>query len=198
MKNQHTIYLLRHCEVEEQYDGVFRGGKLDCGLSEKGKTDSRQHVDFLVNNGVELVITSGMQRTDYIGNKLSEKRVAHTIQPLFAEIDFGFWDGRTEEEVQQQFPKEYREYRLCWQEKRGEDIVIPGGETMREVLERVGKGWGQTKPELAPVSAIVLHSVSMTCLLSYILNKPIKEVPYTELGGMHEIALVKNRVSLLL
>ncbi len=196
MSNKHTIYLLRHCEVEAQFDGVFRGGKLDCNLSEQGKQNAQQRVDFLLEKGVDLVITSGMRRTDYVGSLLKEHGVTHCTQPLFAEIDFGFWDGKSEEDVQRIFEREYQEYRRCWEEKRGEDIVIPGGESMRDVLKRIGKGWEETKQVLAPVSAIVLHSVSMTCLLSHILQKPIKEVPYTELGGMHEILLDGDQVAL--
>lgn len=49
-----TIYLLRHCEVEQRYDGVFRGGKLDCDLSEQGKQNAQQRADFLLEKGVDL------------------------------------------------------------------------------------------------------------------------------------------------
>jgi broad specificity phosphatase PhoE len=60
-----------------------------------------------------------------------------TVQPLgyFIDVDYGEWSGKTVEEVRRNWPREFE----LWVKRPGE-LVFPGGESLKEVCQRVNEG----------------------------------------------------------
>lgn len=93
------LYLLRHAEVEENYQMKF-GGRLDMELSPRGHAQSASLAAYLRQHEFDAVYSSPM------------RRVRQTIAPLWdrsnpgvveldglREVDFGLWTGLTWHEV---------------------------------------------------------------------------------------------------
>lgn len=172
------IYLVRHGEVEEKYKNRFKG-KIDCELSEEGKKVSETNAEFLLSEEIDLVVTSGLKRTDYIGELLSLEGINHLKFPEFAEIDFGLCSGKTWDEIEAEFPEVAQMYKGS-----AIDIKYPEGETMQQAIQRVIKGWNKLiKLDFQKV-VIVGHSGVNGILFAYLKDQDISSVKTQPTGDI--------------
>jgi alpha-ribazole phosphatase len=183
-----TVYLVRHGEVEEKYQHVFRG-ITDCELSEKGKELSQENVLFFKKERVELVISTGLKRTEYLGGLLQKKGVRHIVDRNFQEFNFGLCEGKSWEEIENEFP-------VFAQSIHSENISYPEGESMQDVLVRVKKGWEDllTYPESRIV--IVAHAGSLGCLLSHITHAPLSGIQIPSPGSVLKVTVEEENISI--
>ncbi len=117
------LYLIRHGETEFNKEKRYQG-KIDISLSEEGR-DKLFKADF----EPEIVYVSGLKRTAETAGVLfpgAELR----IKPGLNEMNFGSFDGRTADEMEED--PEYRK----WVDNDCE-TRCPGGENKAEFSERV-------------------------------------------------------------
>lgn len=134
------IFLCRHGQTEANEKGLYCGGEHDSPLTEKGK----KQVECL---GKALNGYYKFSGTVIIASKLG--RAIETaiiiarclqIEPLisqwedFRELNLGYWCGKTAEENEKLFPKEYEEWRKNFLKL---SFRFPGGESIMEARKRM-------------------------------------------------------------
>ena len=133
MNDQPTrLYLVRHGELVTSKEWRYVG-QMDVELNETGKKQIQNLSSRLSSEQIEMIFSSDLTRTiesaEIIGNKL--EIINEPISEL-REINLGFWEGLTLEEIEESFPEDLV--------KRSEDIKdfrIINGESFSDVKKRV-------------------------------------------------------------
>lgn len=129
-----SIYIVRHGETDWNREGIYQG-QTDTPLNENGKETARELGIFLSRIKFTAIYSSDLLRTketaEIINNFLNVP--IYYTQDL-RELDFGEWTGKSIWEMNEKDPELFRK----WQEDPW-NISPPGGETFRELTERVMK-----------------------------------------------------------
>ncbi len=144
--NSTPLALIRHGTTEWNTDGRIQGS-TDIPLSEVGRAEVRswkvpaEFRDF-------VWISSALARARETAALLGANSVA--IEPRIREMDWDRWEGLTLADLRKNFPAE-----LADKEARGVDFHAPGGESPRQVMERI-------KPWLADIAKAGKPTVAVT------------------------------------
>jgi broad specificity phosphatase PhoE len=146
-----TFFLIRHAACEGL--GYRINGRMQgVLLTEKGKQEAQQLAERLAHAAISAIYSSPLERaqatTQAIANRLN---LSWQTDNELNEIDYGEWTGKRYEELKD-LP-EWKEYnsRRC-------SAQIPGGESMRELVERVRLAVTRiAKQNMEQVVAVVSH-----------------------------------------
>ena len=174
-----TIYLIRHGETPLTPERRFSGsGGSNPGLTEKGREQARAVGRELAARNPEVLLVSPMQRTR---DTAEEIRKFIDLQPNFdedwIEASFGKWDGLTPDEVEEQFPDEFK----AWVS----DAWYPqgGGEPYAAVAERAGIALNKVVAEYpGQTVAIVTHNVVVKGAVCVALQTPIDSIFHVDVA----------------
>lgn len=171
------LWLVRHAEVEERYQGVF-GGRIDMDLSPRGHEQAAALAAYLHERLPPALYASPM------------KRVQQTLSPLLnnggpkpllmtdlREVDFGVWTGLRWQDVQKAFGISP----FAWLEQLDRD-AIPEAESARALRARL-------EPCLRLILArhagqdvmIACHGGVIRMLLAILLNWPLTSFAAVEI-----------------
>ena len=174
-----TIYLIRHGETPLTPERRFSGsGGSNPGLTEKGREQARAVGRELAARKPDVLLVSPMQRTR---DTADEIRKFVDLEPNFdddwIEASFGKWDGLTPDEVEDQFPEEFK----AWVS----DAWYPqgGGEPYAAVAERAGISLNKVAA-LYPgqVVVIVTHNVVVKGAVCVALQTPIDSIFHVDIA----------------
>jgi probable phosphoglycerate mutase len=141
-----TLVLLRHGETP--WSRVKRlQGRTDVGLSETGAALLAARM-LPSEFGALQVCTSPLTRCTQTAAQL--RLATPVIEPRLIEMGWGQWEGRTRSDVRSELGHEVAE-----NEARGWDFLPPGGESPRQVWQRV-------RPWLAELAALRLSTLAVT------------------------------------
>jgi broad specificity phosphatase PhoE len=88
-----TLWLIRHAEVEERYQGVF-GGQIDMDLSLRGQQQAAALAEFLHGFKFDALYASPMRRVQQtLAPWLANSAPRPILRPELKEVDFGDWTG---------------------------------------------------------------------------------------------------------
>lgn len=124
-----TVFLVRH--GESIYGEERLCGWSDVPLSTKGREQATNLSERLKSIEFSRIISSDMVRTletAEIINRYYKLKIE--VEPGIRELNYGFWEGKSRKEIEEEFPEEYRAWRL------DNSIAPPGGESAIEVYER--------------------------------------------------------------
>jgi len=127
-----SIYIVRHGETDWNREGIYQG-HTDTPLNEDGRKTAERLGHTLSKIKISCIYSSDLLRareTAEIINRFLNVPVCHT-QDL-RELNFGDWTGISIWEMEEKDPELFRR----WQEDPW-NISPPGGETFRELTERV-------------------------------------------------------------
>lgn len=128
-----TCTVIRHAAKQS---GNFFNPALrhqDEPISERGVLQSQQLIPYFNGKTITAMYISEYQRTAQTIAPLAEKfGITPVVDPRLNEIDNGYLDDMSEEEVQERYPEFWKVYIA-----RTEDFRFPGGETGAEVRQRV-------------------------------------------------------------
>ncbi|MGC8970743.1 MAG: alpha-ribazole phosphatase [bacterium] len=127
-----SIYIIRHGETDWNREGIYQG-QTDTSLNENGRQTARELGKSLSRINFSAIYSSDLLRareTAEIINSFLNVPI-HYTQDL-RELDFGDWTGISIWEMEEKDPELFRK----WQEDPW-NISPPGGETFRELTERV-------------------------------------------------------------
>jgi ribonuclease H / adenosylcobalamin/alpha-ribazole phosphatase len=177
-----TLVLVRHGVTPHTAAKKFSGGlkSSNPGLSDEGRAQIRATAEWLspIAEGIAAVIASPVRRTLESAEIIAEtlgKRV--DVEPGFAEMEFGSWDGLTFAEVAER-------------DQAGLDAWLgsvetppSGGESFREVEERVLAGLERIR-EAHPGKTVVVvsHVTPIKTLVATALQAPLEAVFRMELS----------------
>ena len=170
-----VFHLVRH--GEPAIFGRINGRTAGIGLSERGRAEAALVADRLAGENVTAVFASPLQRT----RETAEILAARLGRPVVCrdeliELDFGEWTGLSFDQVRAD-PRW-----TPWQSCRS-IAVIPGGESWRQVQERVVGALFElrrTDPEGSVV--VVSHGDVIRAALLFALGMPLDLYARLEIG----------------
>ena len=178
MSHPTKLYLCRHAEVEERFHRVF-GGRLDIGLSPKGRTQSRALADWLGRRPIQSVFSSPMQRVQLTLEPFRQYYSgAVTSIPGLREVDFGDWTGHSWEEVEAKFGRSA----FDWLELM-EGNQIAGAEPVELFRARVAESIQQVLTEAKGQEvAVFAHGGVIRMVLAVLLELPLRKFEHIDIS----------------
>lgn len=176
-----TVILVRHGVTPHTVDKRFSGGLASAnpGLSDLGREQVRATAAWLAPMAadVDAVIASPVRRTmesaEIIAAELGREI---EVEPGFAEMEFGSWDGLTFSEVAEKHKDELD----AWLGSL--DVAPGGGESFRQVEERVLAGLERLLAAHAGRTVVVVsHVTPIKTLVSHVVGAPLEAVYRMEL-----------------
>jgi len=131
------IFLIRHGETNWNKEGRFQG-QIDIPLNENGKIQAKKVSKYLKEINFNKAFSSSMKRPYETAEIILQKRSGLKITKIdeLIEISHGLWEGKLENEIKEKWP----ELLNNWHNKP-EEVVMPEGESIKEVSERSIKAW---------------------------------------------------------
>ena len=123
---------IRHGETEWNSEGRFQG-HLNSVLNREGMAQAQALGTRLATERFDLLLSSDLGRALQTASAIA-MRSGHEIvvEPRLRERRMGIFQGLTPDEVQARYPQEYARHK-----SHDPDYVIPGGESMRQLFERI-------------------------------------------------------------
>ncbi|HEU4811348.1 MAG TPA: bifunctional RNase H/acid phosphatase [Nocardioides sp.] len=177
-----TLVLVRHGVTPHTVEKRFSGGLASAnpGLSDDGRAQVRAAAEWLapLAEQVDAVVASPVRRTLESAEIVAEilgKSVE--VEPGFAEMEFGAWDGKTFTEVAEQHPEELD----AWLGSL--DRAPRGGESFRVVEKRVLEGLQRVLDAHAGKTVVVVsHVTPIKTLVAHAVDAPLEAVFRMELS----------------
>ncbi|WP_122818021.1 bifunctional RNase H/acid phosphatase [Nocardioides pantholopis] len=177
-----TLVLVRHGVTAHTIEKRFSGGLASAnpGLSDEGRDQVRATAQWIapIAEQVDAVVASPVRRTQESAEIVAEVLGAKLLlEPGFAEMEFGHWDGLTFGEVAERHPEELD----AWLGSL--DAAPPGGESFRVVEERVLGGLQRVLDEHAGRTVVVVsHVTPIKTLVAHAVDAPLDAVFRMELS----------------
>ena len=177
-----TLVLVRHGVTAHTVEKRFSGGLASAnpGLSDDGRAQVRAAAEWLapLAEKIDAVIASPVRRTlesaEIVGEVLGR---TVEVEPGFAEMEFGTWDGMTFTEVAEQ----HRDDLDAWLGSL--DVPAGGGESFRVVEERVLAGLQRVLDAHAGKTVVVVsHVTPIKTLVAHAVDAPLGSVFRMELS----------------
>lgn len=179
MERPRRLVLVRHGETDGD-SSVRYHGSGDVALSEEGREQMRRACVELNTVPFELVVASPLQRA-WQSAWILGRGAPVRLEANLREVDFGRWEGRTDEEIRESDPELYG----AWKSGR-EDFAYPGGESRAGFRERVRRGLERLLEADAWNVLVVAHKGVVRILAEELTGeKPGAEEP--ALGGAIEL-----------
>lgn len=162
-----NVHLLRHGAL---LGGIRYRGRQDDPLTDEG----RQQMDAVwqqLQGQVQHIITSPLSRCRIPAEHwAAEAGITCHIEPRVAELDYGQWEGLTNDEIKQRFPGQLERWR---EDPTG--LTPPGGESMDALIVRLSEFWQELTHESSHQHVLVIgHSGSLRTLISHIAGTTLK------------------------
>ncbi len=128
------LILVRHGLTDWNKIGRWHG-RSDISINEEGRLEARAAAVAIENLKIDKVYTSTLTRTKETFqemNKVLNLVIPVSASPALDERDYGIYTGRIKWDVEKELGKE-----KFWLIRRGWDFPIPGGESLKQVYERV-------------------------------------------------------------
>jgi probable phosphoglycerate mutase len=125
------VIIVRHGQTEWNIAGI-RQGHLDSRLTDKGIAQAKALAQRLARERFTALYSSDLGRAVQTAMAIADL-TGHEIvtDGRLRERHLGIFQGMTADEIMSRYPEERRQFRTM-----GADFVIPGGESMRQQIER--------------------------------------------------------------
>lgn len=135
--SQANVYLQRHAQSANNARKVFTCKKLDPDLTEKGRSQAANLVEFYRQAGVEEVVSSTARRARQTGQIIAaELGVDLYSDPDLLEVDVGDLEGKSEADAENM--GQFRAHMNGWLFE-GRGAPWPGGESFTQVRSRLDR-----------------------------------------------------------
>jgi 2,3-bisphosphoglycerate-dependent phosphoglycerate mutase len=165
------LILVRHGKSEWNKLGRWTG-RIDVSLAEEGRQEARGAGEAIKELQIDAVHTSKLKRAretfDEMRNVLGRGDLSVTAHEALNERDYGAYTGRNKWEIEEEVGKDQFQ-RL----RRGWDVPIPKGETLKDVYARVVPYYeGRIVPQLLAGKnvLVVAHGNTLRALVKHIEN----------------------------
>jgi len=162
------LLLARHASTGAAYHRRYVGS-TDVPLD----AASRWHPDALIaligQHRPQRCFSSPLRRATETAQALAlPLGLAVEADPDLREIDFGRWEGRTFEEIQQSDPQAVNEWAA-----RPADFVFPGGEAVRDFVARIGRAADRMAANPAEIVLAITHGGVVRTAICHLLGLPV-------------------------
>jgi len=166
-----TLYLIRHGETAFNRDGKGLG-RSDEPLTATGEAQARLTGAAFAGVALDRILVSPLSRAMRVAEAVrSHSGSSVEVRESLVEMDVGLTEGSAYADTAARFPEFMRQ----WAGAGAADALLPGGESLREVAERVRPLAGEFR-ELAGGSAlaVVSHNFVLRSLLCVLLDAPLE------------------------
>lgn len=177
------LLLLRHGKSVWNELGLWTG-HVDVELAEVGRAEARQAAEAIRHIPIHKIHVSDLRRAqqtmDEVKRHLGIEHLAHRAHPALRERHYGIHTGKNKWQVKAEVGDERFQ-----QMRRGWDVPIPDGETLKDVYARVSVYYEQhIKPDLANGhnTLIVAHGNSLRAMAKHVEGLSETEVCELEIG----------------
>ena len=159
------LYIIRHGQTDWNIAKKIQG-RQDIPLNERGRYQAGCLKKAMEDRPVTAVFTSPQIRAMETAKAVasSSGSVVIPVKDLM-EINYGSWEGKTEEELLQE---DRALYEAWWSHPA--ETAPPGGESISQVNERCQKAWKEIKPQLTGDAAIVAHGGLLAHFMEHLLG----------------------------
>ncbi|WP_062354782.1 histidine phosphatase family protein [Pseudoxanthomonas mexicana] len=168
------ILLARHGETPWNAEGRYQG-QIDIPLSPVGEGQAIALGQRLKDVRIDRAVASPLARAQRTAQLALGESRAHMLltEPDLQEIAHGEWEGLLASEIQDKDPARL----LAWREEP-DTVLMPGGESLRQVLDRSWRGLARAAEGLGDDDTllIVAHDAVNRVLLCRILGLPIAKL----------------------
>ena len=174
-----VLHLIRHGETVLTPARKFSGvGPLDPVLTEKGRAQAVAVAEAAKKLGAEVLIASPLNRTKETAKIISDATgLTVNFDEIWFEMDFGYWDGLSVEEVKAQYATDYDKWLT--------DLAFKpaGGESWEEITIRVEAALSKILSEYpGQTVAVVTHNCVIKTAVALCLSAPIESVFHMDIG----------------
>ena len=159
------LYIIRHGQTDWNIVKKIQG-RQDIPLNERGRYQAGCLKKAMEDRPVTAVFSSlqirAMETAKAVAS--SSGSVVIPVKDLM-EINYGSWEGKTEEEILQE---DRALYEAWWSHPA--ETAPPGGESISQVNERCQKAWKEIKPQLTGDAAIVAHGGLLAHFMEQLLG----------------------------
>ncbi len=189
-----TVILVRHGVTPHTVEKRFSGGLASSnpGLSDEGRAQVRATADWLAqgpqgsqnsqgsqgSQAVAAVIASPVRRTLESAEIVAETLgLPIEVEPGFAEMEFGVWDGLTFAEVAERHQADLDSWLGSM------EVAAGGGESFRTVQSRVLEGLARLLTTYDGRTVVVVsHVTPIKTLVAHAVKAPLESVYRMELS----------------
>ena len=168
------LYLIRHgaTAANENVPFILQGAGIDLQLSPSGEQQALDVGAQLSGIPLNRIYSSTLLRARQTAQAIADRQNLEVeIVSNLHESDVGLWEGKNIEEIQREFPEEYRKF----MENPG-DNPHPGGESFQDVLERVHPILNELLHKHAGESiAVVAHGNVNRVYLAHLLGVELRK-----------------------
>ncbi len=166
------MFLIRHGETDWNIEGRWQG-QIDVPLNENGIRQAGEIAQAMRGKDIGMIFSSDLERArqtaDAIGKALGVKV---NLDRRLREIHQGEWQGLLISEIQERYHAEFI--------KRKKDplaVAPPGGETARQVQERVLDFIQDLTARYTHMNiAVVSHGFAIAIIIAHFKKTPIERV----------------------
>lgn len=158
------FYIFRHGETDYNKEKRWQGSGIDAELNENGKKQAEQLIEKLADKNVQIIYSSGLRRAIKTAEIVAaELGVETKIITDLHEGNLGQAEGMLKIEAAQNFSEIFQ----LWYDENVDywDITFPGGETKRQIFERMYKVMESLLHTKESVIGIASHGAAIRYLL---------------------------------
>ena len=163
------LYLIRHGQSEWNELKKIQG-QINTNLTKHGKDQAKMLANMLIDENIDVIYTSDLNRAKDTAKTISEKINKPLIYSEFLrEIKFGIWEGLTISEVEDRYKDQY----LIWN-KSPDELILDNAETLQILKDRVMNWINLILLENKEKNiAIVSHGTTLKVLMLSLLGIPL-------------------------
>ncbi len=164
-----TIYFIRHGETELNRQHIIQGSGVDTSLNDTGRTQAQAFYEKYKHIGFETVLTSRLKRTHETVAPFLEVGLPWEQFEQINEMSWGIHEGKA---GTPEMREEYKALTTAW--KTGDfDARIEGGESARELAERVQDFIEILRKRPEKTLLVCAHGRLMRCLICLLEEQPL-------------------------
>ncbi len=168
MENNTEIIFIRHGETDLNKARLYFG-HMDPPLNETGRSQLENTRRLLLGRegNIDAVFSSDLKRcTESMDILEIDKNIEKKLEKDLREINFGVFEGKTYEEIKEEFPEEVKNMQKDWKNFKSEK-----GESLQEVMERTVRRLDEIISSYKDKKiVIVTHAGVIQTLVSYYLS----------------------------
>ena len=159
------LYIIRHGETDWNIGKKIQG-RQDIPLNERGHFQAQCLGKAMENRPITAVFSSPQIRAMETAIAVASPAGVPVIPVRdLMEINYGVWEGKTEEEL---LRDDRALYEAWWSHPA--ETAPPEGESINQVNERCRQAWKEIKPQLTGDAAIVAHGGLLAHFMEQLLG----------------------------
>ena len=163
------LFLVRHGETAWNREERFQGQR-DIPLNETGLRQAALTAERFRGFPLEAVFASPLSRAHVTGQRIFDAAQCGTfvVEPGFAEIGHGLWEGMTLREVGRDHAPLLERWNVS-----PERVTMPGGESLAEVQRRALLALEHTALRHGGDTLLATHGAVLKTLICHFLGMPL-------------------------